>query len=472
MGFATTAMDAATKAMCIRDDWKTKLALAKCCAAAGKLNKALQIVEQLVSERSKTREFSAAQNSEIAGIFAKSGRLDRALEFAKSASSIVDFNEKHSIQYAECLQALGMTDCAAAELDRLLQRKPENWLAYRMRAETRPWSPTNNHIEELTEICERDLAPNAVSQITSALGKELNDCGDCDAAFNAYVRSADALNRIYSHNVESDLRQLAHLKESYSSVPRQHSELHAGLQPIFIIGLPGSGVLFLEHLLSQHSHICACGALPDLGVCLEEHAKQSHRSFDFRRDVITKQHLQVEQKLGRSYLISVSNRFDISRQFTDRSRANALRVGFLLRALPSAKFLIMNRNLSDHGYALFQSYFDREFLFSNSLSNIGKFLPAFGTLMDHWASLGGRRRVRRVRLEELINHPRQVLSGIYDFLELPIKEHFGDREDQILESKLWSSNSSTLHSKSVGCSAPVIAHLNPMLEGLQSKKPN
>jgi len=470
MRVAAPALEAAKRAAAISPSTKSVVTLAKCHAAAGELSEAVAIIGPLTNNQNAESGLTSNEEAIIAATLSQAGCHEAALEHSRAAAEAEPRNSAHAYNYAMCLRAVGDMEGAANVLDRLLKAFPDHWDAYRNRSDLKRWSSTDNHISELRALLERSLPKQAEVQVASALGKELNDCGHWRDAFDAFALSAKALTELQTYDVAADLRRLKHLQTAFSSVPIIDESDSVAPQPIFILGLPRSGTTLLERILSAHSHVTACGELPDFTACFTRQVRLAGHVVRSYEDLISSAIELDGVSVGTAYLKSVSGRFHADRYFTDKMPANSLNVGLILKSLPRARILIMDRGDLDQGYALFRAHFGRHYPYANDLADIGAYLPAHRALMTHWQNIGGAERVKIVKYERLVQRPAETLSDILRFLELSADNSLLDIAGNTLPETSASAAQvrEGIHQRSIGSAAEVKSKLGPLIDALDA----
>ena len=104
-------------------------------------------------------------------------------------------------------------------------------------------------------------------------------------------------------------------------------------RPIFIVGMPRSGTTLVEHIISGHSSVKACGEVPYAGqIC--------------RHILISaKPSVEMAQRIRTHYLNHVRKHYHpLKKSFTDKLPINFRWIPALAMTFPSAKFIHVHRN--------------------------------------------------------------------------------------------------------------------------------
>jgi hypothetical protein len=121
---------------------------------------------------------------------------------------------------------------------------------------------------------------------------------------------------------------------------------------------------------------------------------------------------------GQDYLHRASLHWrNPTRYFIDKMPMNWSDVPFIRRILPHAKFIEIRRPAMDCCFSNYMHYFSRAHASSFSLDHIGRAYVDYARMMDHIGSLAPE-TLYRVRYEELIERPEEVLRGVLGHLGL------------------------------------------------------
>jgi hypothetical protein len=103
------------------------------------------------------------------------------------------------------------------------------------------------------------------------------------------------------------------------------------------------------------------------------------------------------------------------RRLTDKRPDNFLHIGLIKAILPSAKFVVTQRDWRDVAISIFSTRLGPRQNYATRLEDIRHYLGLHEMLVNHWASLLGSDLVR-VRYEDLVKEPRSVLERVLEAL--------------------------------------------------------
>ena len=108
-----------------------------------------------------------------------------------------------------------------------------------------------------------------------ALGKELEDLGRWEEAFNYYKRAGDAATSVARYDVEEDIALVDRIievcnEEWLNAGSGEIQTKAAGKTPIFIVGLPRTGTTLTERIVASHSQVQSVGETLFLQMTLRQ----------------------------------------------------------------------------------------------------------------------------------------------------------------------------------------------------------
>jgi hypothetical protein len=98
-----------------------------------------------------------------------------------------------------------------------------------------------------------------------------------------------------------------------------------------------------------------------------------------------------------------------------------LYLGFIAKAFPGARIVVMKRNPMDSCFAMYKQVFTWAYKFSYSLEGLGRFYVAYDRLLDHWQKMLGDRLIE-VEYEGLVADQENQTRILLDKLDLDFEE--------------------------------------------------
>src|SRR5262249_23940604 len=100
-------------------------------------------------------------------------------------------------------------------------------------------------------------------QLYYSLGKAYDDIGDYDRAFSYFQSGAKLQRSQIAYDEKEALALLDDVMAVFTSrLVARHPPVAAdrpAMTPVFIVGMPRSGITLLEQILSRHPHVYCCG---------------------------------------------------------------------------------------------------------------------------------------------------------------------------------------------------------------------
>jgi tetratricopeptide (TPR) repeat protein len=246
------------------------------------------------------------------------------------------------------------------------------------------------------------------SDVHFALGKAYEQAGEFGLAWDCFSKGNtldDRLMPAYKpERVEARFRHIMSQTVRYS-LDRDERQSN---DPIFICGMFRSGSTLLEQVLAAHPRFVAGGeseffprlvarAFPDYpqgvdGVSLEKLAAW--------RD----QHNARSEKL-----------FGKSSRVTDKRPDNFLYVGLIKAVLPSARFVVMERDWRDVATSIYSVRLGPTQNYATNLRNIRHYIGQQTELVNYWESILGADLVR-IRYEDVVHDAQKKITELLVWL--------------------------------------------------------
>lgn len=281
---------------------------------------------------------------------------------------------------------------------------------------------SSNHIEQLDKLKNAHWAStNDQAKIYFALAKELEDCGRYRDSFMARKKGADLFRNTFQYDVASDVAFMGQIQQDFDAAFLADCPYDSNQeQPIFIVGLPRSGTTLLDQIISSHSEVTAAGELKHFNRAILQALQQQNQGRQLSRTemVTASKNLNFEQ-LGADYLENAATSRGKTSRFTDKFPQNSYYVGMILKALPGAKVIIMQRHPVSICYSVYKQMFNRDsYPFSYHLEEMADYYIAHNQLLKHWQTLGGD-RVKTLYYEDLVQDLESQARDVISFLDLP-----------------------------------------------------
>ena len=250
-----------------------------------------------------------------------------------------------------------------------------------------------------------------------ALAKEYEELGEYACSWTQLEQGARMRRGYLKYDVAEDVQTIDWIIKAFSDPPATVAGF-PGSEPIFIVGLPGSGATRVERILGSHPAVFSAGELNDFSTALLAAVTAMTSSQALSRQDLVESSARIDfAALGREYLQRTRPATGRKPHFTDRMPLNYLYCGLIHRALPNARIVHLTRHPLGASYTLYKTLFKDGYAFSYDLEEIGCYYSAYHKLMNHWqASLPGA--IHDLSYEQLVADPSGTTRRLLEFCRL------------------------------------------------------
>ena len=264
--------------------------------------------------------------------------------------------------------------------------------------------------------------PEAHIHLNFALGKALDDRGDYEPAFAAYVEGSRLRLDKVPHDPAKVEANVEKVRAVFSApfIAERKGWGDPAPDPIFIVSLPRSGSTLVEQILASHPLVEGTEELFDVERIALELAPGKPAGAYLDRIATLPQH--EVRALGTGYLAATRRVRHTDRPFfTDKMPSNWVFLGLIHTILPNARIVDVRRHPLGCGFANLSQHFNWGINFSYDLAHIGRFYTAYVRQMAHFEALLPD-RVLRITYENLVDDFEPEVRRLLDFLGLPFDE--------------------------------------------------
>lgn len=330
---------------------------------------------------------------------------------------------------------------AASNFERCLQYDPANESALARLADTRTLSAKDDPL--LLQLKQAALTSRN-ADIHFALGKAFENLGDFDLAWHHYS-VGNAIDRASMRPYEPAVAA-AHFERIRSACSRDWMDRYVGSshESLFICGMFRSGSTLVEQMLAAHPAFVAGGErefFPRL-------VSREFPDYPGGTENIPADKLGYwrQQHFERSGLIQRA-----SAKLTDKRPDNFLYVGLIKAVLPSAKFIVTERDWRDIAASIYSVRLGPSQPYATSLESIRHYIDLQSELVDHWQEVLGE-DLKRVSYEDLVRQPQETLTDLLAWLGEDWDEaclSFYELRNAVKTASVWQVRQ-PLHPGSVG----------------------
>ncbi|HEY6822838.1 MAG TPA: sulfotransferase, partial [Steroidobacteraceae bacterium] len=265
-----------------------------------------------------------------------------------------------------------------------------------------------------------------------ALGKYCDDVGDFDAAFEHHRRGHELARR--SRPPYDRAATTARVNRTLTAFDGSALEAlrPAGLtseRPIFVFGMPRSGTTLAEQILASHPRVHGAGE-----VLFWQFAADAELALP------PEERMAAIAALGRQYLASFAALPAAAARVIDKLPSNFKNLGLIHAALPTARFIHLERHPLDTCLSIYFQGFSAAHAYATDLSDLAHYYREYRRLMAHWRATLPPDLLLEVRYESLVDDPEHWSRRMLAHLGLswdPRCLEFHHTERPVLTASSW-----------------------------------
>jgi hypothetical protein len=407
-----------------------------------------------------------------ATVYSTIGMHDRAWPLFKRADELQSGVPLFQAHLATCATFLGKIQEARQIYAGLLKREPGHQ-RYHYQLAKLGKATDSKHIRQMEEVlATSNLSPDKNIFIYYAIGKELEDLGEWDRAYEYFRKAGDAVLSVADYDVNADIALIDKIIEVcdaswIGSDPGGTRGGRARKSPIFIVGLPRSGTTLVERIVSSHSEVASMGETQYMQMVIRR--ESGIESEEKMTPAMIEAAAKMDaRRIGDGYMDMLDYRLGAESRFVDKLPFNVFYLGFIARAFPDARIVLVERNAMDCCFAMYKQVFTWAYKFSYSLEGLGRFYVAYRRLVEHWRRVIGDRLIE-IQYESLVTDQEGRTRALLDNLGLPFEEACLDFDQNQSATATASSVQvrEKIHARSVGRWRNYERRLQPLKETLE-----
>ena len=371
------------------------------------------------------------------------------------------------INLANNRRFLDQMDEAERLLQRVLEQVPAHpnahWLVSGLRKAT-----DRSHVEQLEGLIKQTKNPHALAFLAYGLGKELEDLEDWHGAFSAFEAGAGARRKTLDFDESREVAMFQAFQETFTRDWLEHgAQGDEDPSPIFVVGQPRTGTTLVERIIVAHSQVHSAGELRQFGHCLRRLG--DYREPTFYSPKLATMGAAVDPKaLGEAYLQTTATLRGDTPRFVDKLPPNYLHIPLILKALPKAKIVHLQRGPMDACFASFKQLFADAYPHSYDQTEMARHHARYFKLMETWRARFGDRFLD-ISYEDTAANLEPNARKLIDFLELPWEDAclaFHEQSGAVTTASSVQVRQPA-HTRSVGRWRRYESQLAPMREALE-----
>ena len=320
----------------------------------------------------------------IGSVHSLIGEDEKALAWFEKAAVAEPDNVMYRVNHANCLMFVGELDEAEASLREVLAKHPDNANAHWILSGLRK-AGDRTHVEEMERLAAAGgYPPRALAFLYYALGKELEDLEEWDAAFAAFAKGAQARRSTIDYDEASEVAAYDALARLFTrewlDAPGESCDSSA---PIFVVGQPRTGTTLVERIITAHSQVHSAGELKQFGNAvrrLSRYAEPTRFSAALAEGAASVD----AARLGNAYIETTRTVAGETQHFVDKLPLNFIYVPLILKALPNAKIIHLRRNPMDACFSSYKQLFADAYLHSYDQEEMARHHARYYRLMETW----------------------------------------------------------------------------------------
>ncbi len=242
-----------------------------------------------------------------------------------------------------------------------------------------------------------------------------------DEAFANYAVAN--ISKVATFDGEQHIKYISDIIRTFSSEffeQQQSMALNNSSQPVFIVGMPQSGIASTDQLLSNHRGIYSAGELN----LIENIAQKFKLTADNMINPMSSEDIDGELLAGFSkfYLnhinaMALDDNSKIPARIIDRRSANFLHLGLIALLFPKARIIHCVANPLDICLSNYFRNYSADNKYSYDQKNIVLYYQQYERLMAHWNNvLPGK--IHTVNYDEMVKSPEAASRQLFNFVEI------------------------------------------------------
>ncbi|MBF0453240.1 MAG: tetratricopeptide repeat protein [Magnetococcales bacterium] len=315
-------------------------------------------------------------------VFREQGRLDEAKSSYREALALNPNYPKAHCGLGEILKKQGRLDEARRSFQKALSLNPDYLEALCGLGYLSKCSDFTE-IEKLKRLLNQFSRVKDKIDIYFLLGKNLVDLGKETEAESYFLEG----NRLQREIIKFDLSEEAKIFRQFSRTfdriffASRDSYGNTDFSPVFIIGLPCSGVGQVQLLLAEYQNVYGAGEIAILKEIVLQRMSSGRKSMI--PYTVSRMNSDTVRELGREYLERLQE--VMNRCYAlEKTPEYFLYIGIVILLFPNAKIIHSVRSKEELSSAIFRRNLSKEYCYASNIDEIIQYYNLYCAIMDHW----------------------------------------------------------------------------------------
>jgi tetratricopeptide (TPR) repeat protein len=398
------------------------------------------------------------------------GRYEDALRFLDTVDARVPASHLLSFTRSNVLRYLGQLDAAAAGYEQCLRLRPDfadaHWaIATLQRPDpaariARLRASRNHHPADSLEQ----------AHVQYALFHELDALGDTDDAWEALARGTAIMRARTRHDADSRQARIANLMQSAWHPADAGEAVETQPLPVFVVGLPRTGTTLLDRIIGNHGWVTSVGERNDLAASVSEVGDRFFTGMPDEPDPEWIRHIDP-RRVGRLYVERLRCHASATALAVDKNPANLFNIPLILRCLPQARILVLQRDAMDSAFSNLKELFQgNAYPYSYGFAELAAHVGKAQRWTRHWAEAAPA-NIRVVCYESLVGDTETTIASVLDFLGIPAQPGLADitRNDAPVATASSAQVRTAIHGRNIGAWKRYARQLEPLRAALEGQ---
>ena len=258
----------------------------------------------------------------------------------------------------------------------------------------------------------------------NALSKSYFDLDNISLGFN-FLNKSNLLKKEKSKfSIINEEKRFMSIKYFFENIDNSDLKFESYLnkKPIFIVGMPRSGTSLIEQILSTHSKIHGAGELYYLQKIIDKLGiKKSSNLNNYFSQIRDFYYENISKISNKNFVI-------------DKMPVNFRWIGFILKSLPEAKIIHIDRNPMAVCWSNYKTLFvDSGMDFTLSQKDVAYYYSFYVDLMKFWKNYS-KEQILHVNYENFVQDYEKNTKKILTYLDLNWEEQIRnyDKNDRVV----------------------------------------